>query len=119
MTLDDVYEELLPIVSEVGAQVDVPIESEQFFEELADTFAGSSAEFVEYVRANLRSWFVCLNEEPSWLQEGEWQFANGKPMVFVGEMILPPEKTGLHDDAGFFVFWDRNTGETKTVIQVA
>lgn len=118
MTLDDVFEELLDVVSSVGAQVDVPIESEEYFERILASFVGDQSEFIEHVRKNISDWFEFLNGPPNWIHEAEWQYSNGKPMVFVDSITVPAEKSGLHDEAVFFVFWNRDTGETKTVVQV-
>lgn len=119
MTLDNVYEKLVMLVSNAGAQVDVPAESETFFTEIVESFTGTEEELLAYVKANLSTWFKCLDTEPEWLQEAEWQFSNGKPMTFVGQLMFSPEQTGLHDATRFSLFWDHATGATKTVIQVA
>ncbi len=119
MTLDDVYEELLGMVSEVGAQVSVPLESEEFFSGMVTEFTGSREQFLDFVRENLRRWFRTVHTSPQWIQEAEWQFSDGKPMVFVGQIDVPREKGLFHDDASFYVFWNPVTGETKNVIQVA
>ncbi|QDU78604.1 hypothetical protein Pla110_03080 [Polystyrenella longa] len=119
MKLDDVYEELLSIVSNCGAQIDVPIESERFFENLVDGFQGNQVEFVSFARENVGGWFRSIPiDGPNWIQEAEWQFHNNKPMVFVGEVSIP-KSTGLyHDDACLFAFISED-GVTKSVIQVA
>lgn len=119
MTLDEVYERLLPLVSEAHAQVDVPIESEQFFSDMAENYAGTPEEFLAYVRENLGVWFKAVGERPDWIQEAEWQFSGGGPMVFVGQLDVPADAGYFHDDARVFVFWDPATGETKSIIQVA
>lgn len=119
MKLDDVFEELLGIVSNAGAQVDVPIESEQFFETLIEGFQGSEAEFLSYARENVGRWFNSVPAGgPNWMQEAEWQFHNGKPMTFVGEVSIPKAAGLFHDDASVFVFLSED-GVTKSVIQVA
>jgi hypothetical protein len=119
MNLDDIYEDLLPIVYDVGAQVDVPIESEQFFYGIVVDYAGSRDECIEYIRSSLSTWFKSIGSRPQWLQEPEWQFSDGKPMTFVGQIDVEARSSGFHDNARFFVFWSPDTGETKTVIQVA
>lgn len=119
MTLDDLFEELIPMVSEVGALVDVPIESEDFFSNIIEQFEGTRKECLDYIKSNLKNWFKFVKKGPDWIQEAEWQFANGKPLVFVGQINIPKETGYFHDDAAFFIFWDTDSGETKTVIQVA
>lgn len=119
MTLDDVYSELLELVSPFGVQLTVPLEAEEFFGRQVESFDGPREELLEYIRAGLPDWFRVVGERPRWIQEAEWQFAGGKPMVFVGQIDVPAGKSVYHDDASFFVFVDPGSGETKTVIQVA
>jgi len=119
MTLDDVYADLTRIVSEVGAQVDVPIEREVFFSQMLEGFADHREQFLDYVTKNVQEWFRVVEHGPRWLQEGEWQFSGGRPMVFVGQIDIPAARQFFHDDAAFFVFWNPETGETKTLVQVA
>jgi hypothetical protein len=119
MRLDDIYEELLRLTSEAAVRPDVPLESEQFFSALVDTFLGSKEECIEFIRSNLRVWFTSMTEGPRWLQEPEWQFSGGKPMVFVGQIDVPSSRGYFHDDASFYLFWDGDTGEEKVVVQVA
>jgi len=118
MTLDDVYKELLVVASEAGTQIDVPIESEQFFEGLLSGFSGSKDEFIEHVRANIGEWFRCVGEGPRWIQEAEWQFHDGQPMVFLGQIDIPKSAGLFHDDASVLAFLSP-CGVTKNVIQVA
>lgn len=119
MTFDDVYEELLSLTSEVGARPDVPMESEQFFSKVVEDFDGTKEECLEHIKNNLHNWFRFVFEEPRWLQEPDWQFLNGKPMVFIGQIEIPVTTGYFHDDASFYVFGEIETGETKVVIQVA
>ena len=60
-----------------------------------------------------------IDRSPEWIQEAEWQFADGKPMVFVGQIDVPHAKGVFHDDASFFIFWSPDTGEVRGTIQVA
>lgn len=119
MTLDDVYDELLQIVSDVGASLTVPIESEEFFSEIVEHFTGTKEDLLLFIQSNIKSWFVFVHSEPNWIQNPEWKFFNGKPMVFVGQIPISKEQGLFHDDASFYVFWDPKTGVTDTLIQVA
>ncbi len=119
MTLDDLYDDLIEVVSEAAAQVDIPIESEEFFSKIVKNFDGSKEECLMYIEANVKRWFRCITERPKWIQEAEWQFNNGNPMVFVGQVEVDPASGFFHDSAIFYLFWDSKTGETKTAIQVA
>src|SRR5262245_49657852 len=119
MKLDDVYDDLLSIVSEVRAAVSTPIESERFFSDLLENYQGTRNGLLQYVQNNIRLWFRYIDDEPRWIQSPEWRFYNGKPMVFVGQIDISREKGQFHDDASFYIFWDSETGVVDTVIQVA
>ena len=114
MTLDDVYSDLLRIVSRAGAQVD-----EEFFAKQLAMYSGSKEQFLSFVEQNIFTWFACLDKSPEWIQEANWQFSNGEPMFFLGQINIGAEKGIYHDDAACFVFVNLTTGETKSVIQVA
>lgn len=119
MKFDDVYPDLLKVVSKAGALVDVPIESERFFSNVVESFNGTREELLSYVEANLDRWFKRVDATPSWLQEAEWQFDEGVPMVFVGQLNVPKSAGHFHDDAALFVFLNPSNGKVKTVLQVS
>ncbi len=119
MTFDDVYVDLTEILSEIGAAPDVPIENEEFFDKKINEFHGSKDDFLKHTKSNMKNWFKSINKAPEWLQEPEWQFNNGRPMAFVGQHNVPYTGNYFSDDAAFYTFWDPETGETKTVVQVA
>ena len=119
MTLEDLYEDLVSVVSEAGALVDVPIESEAFFRQIVESFQGTREECLAFIQSNLPRWFRCLGPGPDWIQEAEWQFANERPMVFLGQVDVPASAKLLHDDARVFVFLDGETAEIKTIMQIA
>ncbi|EMS71392.1 hypothetical protein [Ruminiclostridium cellobioparum] len=93
------------------------IESEEYFIKLLKKCEGDNLE--SWLRSAVSKNFLFLESRPEWIQGSEWQFSEGKPMMFVGQINLSPQKTGLHDDAVFYVFWDRESGETKTILQIA
>jgi hypothetical protein len=117
MTLDDVFVDLLVIVSEVGARPDLSTGADAFFEEMVGSFVGSKEEFLDHVRQNLRTWFRSVSGYPEWYQSEEWQYNRGVPMLYVGHLNVPASALGFQQDTRVFVFWDLETGETKTVIQ--
>ena len=116
MISDAMYSNLLAVVSNVGA--DITSECEQFLSELRTTFQGTDEEFVQHVQANVDRWFRVINSFPAWIQNADWQFHRGKPMVFVGETPIPKAAGLFHDDACVFVFLS-DDGVTKCVIQVS
>lgn len=119
MTFEDIRHDLLLIVSEAGARPDVPTESRRFFTSIVERFGDDREACLDYVRANLTSWFRCVGREPDWIQEPHWQFDENKPMVFVGQVDVHHSLGWFHDEARFFVFWNPENGETRTVIQVS
>ncbi len=116
MIPDDVYEDVLSAVSNVGA--DLSHECEEFLAGIRTNFSGDDYQFVDFVRANTANWFRCVSSYPEWIQNAEWQFHNGKPMLFVGQIALPASAGIFHDEAAIFVFLSE-TGVIKNVIQVA
>lgn len=119
MNYEEVYVELMKTLSDIGVRPDLPIECEHYFTKMVDEFPGNQSEFINHVRENMRSWFRSLSDEPTWLQEPEWQFHNGKPMVFVGQINVPPTGEFFSDEAVFMTFWDADSGEIKVLVQVA
>ena len=119
MTFDDLYLDLLVVVSEAHARPDVPIQSEQFFTKTLENFQGSSEDYIAYVKEHLKDWFRCNDKPPVWMQDAEWQFSDGYPMLFVGQIDVPSTSGLFHDDASFYIFYSLENGETKTIIQTA
>jgi hypothetical protein len=118
MTVDEIYEDLMKIVTPFGADVDFPLEAELFLAAAVDPFT-DKGECLQFVQEHASDWFRSIADPPDWLQEAEWQFDAGRPMTFVGQLPIPVSTGYLHDDAALFVFWNPENGFTKTVIQVA
>lgn len=119
MDFDSVYDELLDIVTTFGVDVDAPLESREFFEQVVANFFGTREELLTYIRINMPTWFRSVSERPDWLQSSDWQFSNGRPMIFIGQIDVLPNSGLFHDQARFFIFWHPEWDETKTVLQVA
>jgi hypothetical protein len=119
MTLDEVYNDLLSEAASAEIDISSSEDAERFFTEIVTTFEGDKNEFVAYVRAKLPEWFRCITVRPLWIQNADWQFAGGKPMVFAGQFDVSCDAGWFHDDASFYTFWDPEMGDTKTVIQVS
>jgi hypothetical protein len=117
MNIDDLQLPILLIVTDYGADAVVPIEARQFFENQMNAFQGTEAEFLEYISNQAPSWFQSVSEPPSWIQNQEWQYNEGRPMLYIGHIEVPKSAGLFHDDSRFFVFYDRSDGTTKTVIQ--
>ena len=114
MTFDDAYDVLLDVISRCGARPGY--EAEDFLTKFVANFSD-----METLRASLEEnapkWFRCLGALPEWIQEADWPWFDGKPMVFVGSIDAPSGT--FHDDGRFFLFWSPKTGITDCVIQVA
>jgi hypothetical protein len=119
MKYADVEKDIFLLVSEVGVRADIPIESEEFFTAIVENFSGSPDELLSHIKSNLNYWFRHLGKKPCWLQEPEWQFSNGKPMIFIGQINVSNVSQYFQNEAAFFCFWDPETGETKTIIQIS
>jgi hypothetical protein len=54
--------------------------------------------------------FRSVKEKIRWIQRPEWPFADGKPMVFAGQIDVNKETSSVdfyHDDASLYVFIGR------------
>jgi len=111
-------EVVLSVCAERNIDPTSSVESEAFFADVLRIARENRVDLIEAVRDSL-SRFRSVSNPPLWIQNPDWQFANGRPMVFVGQINVPAQASQFHDDAHFYVFWDPDTGETKTLVQVA
>lgn len=116
MTFEESIPELFAVISRFGARPDVPIAAEAFFTEMAARFDNRTA-LRQQLEELAPTMFRCLRGPPDWIQEAEWPWAGGRPMLFVGSIDAPPGT--FHDDARFYVFWSPEDGTRECVIQVA
>lgn len=119
MTLEDVYPEVLEMISAMGARVEAPIECERFLSRAIEQYTGNREQLLEQIARDVKTWFHCLRARPRWIQEAEWQFHDDRPMIFLGQIDIVKGDNLFHDDASAFVFYSPTAGITKTVIQVA
>ena len=106
-------------ITRYGALPDYPSDARDFLQRQLDEFVGTDEQFVSYIRSKSGEWFRSAAGLPPWIQEAEWQYADGRPMLYVGYVGLPENSGWLHDEARFFVFWSPELGMTKVVIQVS
>lgn len=118
MQIDEIYGDVLKIVSRYGVDIS-SIDSEEFFNENISNISGSKEEAIKYIEEHMSEWFKHLSYSPRWLQNSDWQYIDGKPMVFVGQLDISASAGVFHDDSSFYIFWDSKTGITKTIIQVS
>ena len=118
MKIEDVIGDLFDILSPYGVDPSFPEECSRFFEKIIEKFDDKD-DCLDYIRANVGSWFRTLTKVPDWIQSEDWQFVNGEPMIFVGQINIEPYPRLFHDQAAFYLFWDAKTGLTEVVIQVS
>lgn len=116
MLPEALYLPLLRAVSNVGA--DLTDDCAAFLEEKLSAFSGTHDEFVTCVTRQASQWFRCASVYPAWIQNAEWPFDQGAPMLFVGQLTVPPASRLFHDEATIFVFVNES-GTVKTVLQVS
>ena len=108
---------LLDIGSEIGFDPTASSESEDYFITVLQEFNGEQWELETWLRSKFAEAFKSVGALPEWIQNPSWQFSKKGPMIFVGQINVPP---GLfHDEASFYLFFDQETGTTKTIIQVS
>jgi len=87
----------------------------EHFSSILDNDALSDGEKKEHMKAQVKKDFICLKKPPKWIQDYNWPFRNGKPLVFVGQLDLDIEI--FHDKGAVYVFLDSETGDIETVKQ--
>ena len=115
----DKMEMLLKLGNEFSFDPSSSVESEEYFLNLLSKYQNEGSDLETLIRKQIKKDFRVLDKKPIWIQDPEWQFNNGRPMEFVGQIEIKKEKIRLHDDAIFYIFWDREIGITKTIIQIA
>ncbi|MHA6529393.1 hypothetical protein [Paenibacillus sp. BAC0078] len=94
------------------------IESEKYFIKLLEKYQGNNDnELKDLLKSVVSKDFEAVDKKPEWIQDPEWQFNNSRPMTFVGQLEIKYNTGRVDHDAIFYVFWDRESGITKTIIQ--
>jgi hypothetical protein len=117
-----IYYLLSSVCNRYGVDPSIPRESRQLFRELLSQYDGPTdrASVTAWLKEQIPRHFVSLRRRPKWIQSPEWPFANGKPMIFAGQIDLNREErekvtpTLYHDDTSLYVFIGR--GEYPEVI---
>lgn len=95
------------------------IDSENYFRELLDAYTGTTdmQSVSEWLKNHIKQNFQYLSQLPIWLQNADWQYEDGHPMIFVGQIDIQHDVNKLfHDDTTFFIFYGKQ-GKTKVVVQ--
>lgn len=117
----EIPEDVLKMLFELGKKLNLDpisnLETERYFFQILSKYSGDRTGLREYLKVNIEHDFRTLKEAPRWLQASDWQFNEGKPMVFVGQLDSILHRDGMVSNISFYVFWDIKKGETRTVTQ--
>lgn len=64
---------------------------------------------IKWIRSQIPKYFRSLEQKPVWIQNPNWLFAGGKPMIFVNQIEVSRTDENLagkffHDDVNYYVF---------------
>jgi hypothetical protein len=119
---DETYSMLLELCKDYSVDPSASVETEDFFRKLlAQCPENSTSEsIVAWLEEQISQHFIAIDKRPRWIQNYEWPFANGEPMIFVGQIDLSAGSGGIsqlfHDDSSLYVFIGQKV-EPKVVIQ--
>lgn len=119
----DIPEDILQFLYDLGSDYEFdPIssfESEKYFISLLDEFKTlKGSELFKALSERVQQDFVALNGVyPDWIQSSDWQFNDGKPMIFIGQLEKDYNKLGISSAIVFYIFYDKETGDIKSVSQ--
>ena len=81
----EIPDEILEILYSLGREFSFDplssVESENYFIKLLNEYDG--IDLKEWLRNTVLKRFLFIENKPEWIQGPEWQFSNGKPMIFV------------------------------------
>ena len=84
---DDIYEPLLDLCCKYDLDPEMNIDSEKYFLNAIDSFGiNDNDELIRQLEIKIKKEFVSLNSQPEWIQNPDWQFNEGKPMIFIGQL---------------------------------
>lgn len=65
-----------------------------FLDEVADEYsaAGSPGDRDPWIKARLSGCFASVQDPPEWVDEPDWPFFDGQPMVFIAQHRIPKTK---------------------------
>ena len=70
---------------------------------------GAAADFERWLEEEIPRRFVALAERPRWIQQPEWPFSEGQPMIFAGQIDIATDERAearqlFHDDTAIDIF---------------
>lgn len=100
------------------------LESRKFFQDLLSEYHGppEKESLSRWLKEQISKAFVALGKWPEWIQSPEWPFADGKPMIFVGQIDISVAPGGtashmFHDDTSFYLFMPVGEGQFEVIMQ--
>jgi hypothetical protein len=82
---------------------------------LSQAGARSGKELRDWLKEQFLEKFKYVSKPPEWLQNPEWLFSEGEPLIFLGQLTV---EHFFHDEAAVYVFYNPKTNACETVIQV-
>jgi hypothetical protein len=86
-------------------------EAEDFWRKLLSQYKGDDNRDarIAWLRTQIPKYFRSLDKPPQWIQDKEWQFAGGMPMIFAGQLDIKRTNDNLagkffHDDVSYYLF---------------
>lgn len=112
----ETYKLLLSVCSQYQVDPSVPLESEKFFRELLVKYNGAkdNESVTIWLNEQISNSFIALGARPRWIQNCEWQFIDGAPAIFAGQIDVSTRDNQMasqvfHDDTSFYVFIGKKT----------
>ena len=107
----ETYKLLLSVCSQYQVDPSSSLESESFFRNLLSQYNGSSdtESITGWLSEQIAQWFIAIGERPKWIQSSEWQFIDGVPAIFAGQIDISTQNNEVasklfHDDTSYYVF---------------
>jgi len=86
-------------------------QAEDFWRELWEQYDGPEDDNrrIAWLQDQVPRYFRSFTARPKWIQNPDWPFAGGKPMIFVGQLDVDVEAGNLaaqffHDDVSYYLF---------------
>lgn len=67
-----------------------------------------------WLKNEIANRFTFIKSPPKWLQSPQWPICDDKPMVFVGQLDI---SALFGDRSQIYVFFDKKTNSSKTILQ--
>ena len=94
------------------------IDSENYFKNLIKSINYTTIpDLIVSLEKIIKKDFIVMNKAPHWIQGSDWQFNNGKPMIFIGQISKGYTNLGISCDMVFSVFYAPTDGCVTTIIQ--